>query len=92
MTLIRCPMNKMCNPNANYGPGANGVAGRQECYIPPFEDEAIAAVAAAHPDFVGVGPKVEANMCRNPVDGAHLSGDSNKQAAKDVAAYYMAHP
>jgi len=92
MTLIRCPMNKMCNPNADYGPGANGSAPRQDCYIPPFEDEAIAAVAQAHPDFVGVGPKVEANMCRNPVDGAHLSADSNKQAAKDVAAYYMAHP
>lgn len=92
MTLIRCPMNKMCNPNAMYGAGANGVAGRQDCYIPPFEDEAIAAVAAAHPDFVGVGPKVEANMCRNPVDGAHLSADSNKQAAKDVAAYYAMHP
>jgi hypothetical protein len=85
MTLIRCPMNMMCNPNADYGPGANGSAGRQDCYVPPYEDEAIAAVANAHPDFVGVGPKIEATMCRNPVDGAHLSADSNKQAAKDVA-------
>ena len=92
MTLIRCPMNKMCNPNADYGPGANPVAGRQDCYIPPFEDEAIAEVAAKHSDFVGVGPKVEANHCRNPIDGAHLNDDTNQQAAKDVAAYYMVHP
>jgi hypothetical protein len=92
MTLIRCPMNKMCNPNADYGPGANPVAGRQDCYIPPFEDEAIAEVAAKHPDFVGVGPKVEANHCRNPIDGAHLNDDTNQQAAKDVAAYYMMNP
>jgi hypothetical protein len=92
MTLIRCPMNKMCNPNADYGPGANPVAGRQDCYIPPFEDAAIAAVAAKHADWVGVGPKVEANACRSPVDGAHLSADTNKQAAKDVAAYYTLHP
>jgi hypothetical protein len=92
MTLIRCPGNKMCNPNADYGPGANPVAGRQDCYIPPFEDEAIAQVAAAHPDYVGVGPKVEANHCRMPIDGAHLNDDTNQQAAKDVAAYYMKNP
>ena len=92
MTLIRCPDNKMCNPNADYGPGANPVAGRQDCYIPPFEDEAIAEVAAKHPDFVGVGPKVAANHCRTPIDGAHLNDDTNQQAAKDVAAYYMMHP
>jgi hypothetical protein len=92
MTLIRCPSNKMCNPNAMYGAGANGSAGRQDCYIPDYEDAAIAEVAAKHPDFVGVGPKVEANACRNPVDGAHLSADTNKQAAKDVAMYYAMHP
>jgi hypothetical protein len=92
MTLIRCPGNKQCNPNAMYGAGANAVAGRQDCRIPDFEDAAIAQVAANHPDFVGVGPKTEANACREPVDGAHLSADTNKQAAKDVAAYYALHP
>ncbi len=92
MTLIRCPDNTMCNPNADYGPGANGSAGRQDCYIPPYEDEAIAQVAANHPDLVGVGPVIEAIACREPVDGAHLSGEANQQAAIDVAAYYAQHP
>jgi hypothetical protein len=88
MTLIRCPGNQMCNPNAKYGPGANMSAAIQDCYVPPYEDSAIAKVAAAHPDFVGVGPKVEASMCRSPVDGAHLSQASNAKAAQDIAAYY----
>ena len=92
MTMIRCPGNTKCNPNANYGPGANAVANRQDCYVPPFEDSAIAKVAANHPDFVGVGPKVEADACRNPVDGAHLSADTNKKAAQAIATYYAAHP
>ncbi len=92
MTMIRCPGNKQCNPNANYGPGANPVAGRQDCRVPDFEDSAIAKVAANHPGFVSVGPKTEADVCRNPVDGAHLSADTNKKAAKDIATYYAAHP
>ncbi len=92
MTMIRCPGNIKCNPNENYGPGANPVAGRQDCYVPPFEDSAIAKVAANHPGFVSVGPKVEADVCKNPVDGAHLSADTNKKAAQAVATYYAAHP
>jgi len=92
MTMIRCPNNQKCNPNANYGPGANSVAGRQDCYVPPYEDSAIEKFAALHPDFVGVGPKVEAPACRMPVDGAHLSADSNKAAALQIAKYYAQHP
>jgi len=92
MTMIRCPGNSKCNPNANYGPGANAVANRQDCYVPPYEDSAIAKVAANHPDFVGVGPKTEADVCRNPVDGAHLSSDTNKKAAQSIATYYAARP
>jgi hypothetical protein len=92
MTMIRCPGNSKCNPNANYGPGANAVANRQDCYVPSYEDSAIAKVAANHPDFVGVGPKTEADACRNPVDGAHLSADTNKKAAQAIATYYAAHP
>ena len=91
-TLIRCPGNQMCNPKAKYGPGANTSASIQDCYVPPYEDSAIAKVAAAHPDFVGVGPKVEASACRVPVDGAHLSQASNTKAAQDMAAYYKTMP
>ena len=92
MTMIRCPGNMKCNPNADYGPGANASAPRQDCYVPPFEDSAIARVAAAHPDFVGVGPKTEALACRMPIDGAHLSVESNQHAAQEIATYYAAHP
>jgi hypothetical protein len=88
MSQIRCPMNKMCNPNANYGPGANMSAPRQDCYIPEYQDAAYAQVAAEMPNLVGLGPKTEATACRQPVDGTHLSDASNTQAAKDVAAYY----
>ncbi len=91
-TLIRCPGNQMCNPNAKYGPGANTSASLQDCYVPPYEDSAMAKVAASHPDFVGVGPKVEASACRVPVDGAHLSQASNTKAAQDMAAYYKTLP
>ena len=80
------------NPGADYGPGANMSAPRQDCYIPPYQDSAYEKFAAASGGFVSVGPKTEANACRNPVDGTHLSGASNTQAAKDVAAYYAAHP
>jgi hypothetical protein len=92
MTMIRCPGNMKCNPNASYGPGANMSAPRQDCYVPPFEDSAIAKVAAAHPDFVGVGPKTEALACRMPIDGAHLSPESNQHAAQEISTYYAAHP
>jgi hypothetical protein len=92
MTMIRCPGNQKCNPNEDYGPGANQSAARQDCYVPPFEDSAIAKVAAAHPDFVGVGPKTEALACRMPIDGAHLSVESNQHAAEEIATYYAARP
>jgi hypothetical protein len=92
MTMIRCPGNQQCNANEDYGPGANTSAARQDCYVPPFEDSAIAKVAAAHPDFVGVGPRVEALACKDPVDGAHLSVDSNQHAAQAIATYYAARP
>ncbi|HWZ93357.1 MAG TPA: hypothetical protein VNW92_31070 [Polyangiaceae bacterium] len=92
MTMIRCPGNQMCNPNANYGPGANMTASRQDCYVPPYEDSALAKVASLHPDFVSVGPKVEALACRMPIDGAHLSVESNQHAAQVIATYYAAHP
>jgi hypothetical protein len=92
MTMIRCPGNQKCNPNEDYGPGANMSAARQDCYVPPFEDSAIAKVAAAHPDFVAVGPQVEALACKDPVDGAHLSVDSNQHAAQAIATYYAARP
>jgi hypothetical protein len=92
MPLVRCPGNTMCNPNADYGPGANPVAGRQDCYVPPFVDSAIAAVIAQHPEIVAAGPVIEAPACRQPIDGAHLSNEGNQYVAQQMADFYAARP
>jgi hypothetical protein len=88
--MVRCPMNKMCNKNYRPGPGANLDAGRQDCYVPPYEDSALVKVAQAHPDLVGVGPIMEATSCIN--NGAHLSGADNKAEAMSIAAFYASKP
>jgi hypothetical protein len=89
VTLVRCPDNMMCNPNADYGPGANDSAPRQDCYVPDYVDSAIAKVIAAQPGYLTSGPKLEMAMCNPSHDGAHMTGDGNQQAAKDYAAFYL---
>jgi hypothetical protein len=91
MPTVRCPQNKMCNPNAKPGPGANDGAGPEDCFIPPFEDAAIAKVVAAHADWVGLGPIVEATMC-NGGYGAHLTAADAKHAAMAIGAFYATRP
>jgi hypothetical protein len=91
MPTVRCPNNKMCNPNAKPGPGANEGAGPEDCYIPPFEDSALAKVVAAHADSVGLGPLVMATMC-NGGNGGHLTGADNKLAATAIGNFYKALP
>lgn len=91
MTLVRCPNNQMCNDDATYGqPGTNLVAAQQDCWVPDYQDAAIAKVAAQHAGFVGAGPKPQMMDC--PSDGAHMSPAGNTQAAKDLGAYYLARP
>jgi hypothetical protein len=92
MTLVRCPDNMMCNPGADYGPGANDSAGRQDCYVPPYVDSAIQKVIAANPGYVALGPQPEMAMCNPSHDGAHMTGAGNQQAATDIAAFYTAQP
>ena len=92
VTMVRCPMDMQCNPGANYGPGADAVAGRQDCQVYPYVDSAMAKVVAANSDFVGLGPKLEMAMCNPAHDGAHMTSAGNTQAAKDYAAWYVAHP
>ena len=91
MPTVRCPNNQMCNPNAKPGAGANEGAGPEDCYIPPFEDSAIAKVVAAHADSVGLGPIVMATMC-NGGYGAHLTATDNKLAATAIGNFYKALP
>jgi hypothetical protein len=92
MTLVRCPNNMMCNPGADYGPGANDTAGKQDCYVPPYVDTAIQKVIDANPTFVAHGPQPEMAMCNPSHDGAHMTGEGNTQAAIDIAAFYNAQP
>ncbi len=92
VTMVRCPMDMQCNPGANYGPGADTVAGRQDCEVYPYVDSAMAKVVAANSDFVGLGPRLEMAMCNPAHDGAHMTGAGNTQAAKDYAAWYVQHP
>jgi len=91
MPTVRCPDNRMCNPQAKPGPGANDGAGPEDCYIPPFEDSAISKVVAAHPDSVGLGPILTATMC-NGGYGAHLTAADNKLVATAMGNYYKALP
>jgi hypothetical protein len=91
-TLVRCPGDIMCNPNEDYGPGADLDVPDEDCYVPPYVDSAIAEVIAANADFVGLGPEPQATMCNNPVNGPHLSTASNTAAASAIAAYFVEHP
>ena len=92
MTYVRCPDNMQCNPNADYGPGANPVASRQDCRVTAEQDSAMDKVVAANPTFVAWGPKPEMAMCNPSHDGAHMTPEGNAQAATDIAAFYNAQP
>lgn len=92
MTMVRCPDNQQCNPNASIEPGANYSAAIQDCQVTDYQDAAMATVAAAHPGLVGVAPKFESPHCREPPDGAHLTPEDNAAAAQEIATYYAALP
>jgi hypothetical protein len=93
-TIVRCPGNKMCNPNAAVPPIAGVTdhnAGQQDCYVAPQQDDALAKVAAMFPGFVYVAPKWESPTCENPVNGAHLYHE-NPAIAKMIATWFMSNP
>lgn len=92
VTMVRCPGNMKCNPNQNYGAGADTAPGRQDCQVYPYVDSAMDKVVAANSDFVGLGPKLEMQMCNPSHDGAHMTGAGNTKAAQDYAAWYVQHP
>ena len=93
MTIVRCPGNKMCNPNAAVPPvmGTDHNAGQQDCYVAPYIDDALAKVAAMFPGFAYVAPKFESPTCENPVNGAHLYHE-NTAIAKTIATWFMSNP
>jgi hypothetical protein len=94
MTIVRCPGNTMCNPNAAIPPIAGVTdhnAGQQDCYVAPSQDDALAKVAAMFPGWAYVAPKFEAPACENPLNGAHLD-KQNTAIAKAIATYYVSHP
>jgi hypothetical protein len=94
MTIIRCPGNKMCNPNAAVPPIAGVTdhdSGQQDCYVAPSQDDALAKVAAMFPGWAFVAPKFESPNCENPINGAHIYNE-NVPVAKTIATYYMSNP
>jgi hypothetical protein len=88
---VRCPNNMMCNPGANYGPGADDSAAVQDCYVPDYEDSAYQKLVDADPTFVALGPKLQMAACNPAHNGAHMTAEGNTQAAVDMAAYYSMH-
>lgn len=92
MHMVKCPNDMMCNPGIQYGPGADDNVGRQDCYIPPYEDSAFAKAIAAQPGLLAMGPYPSMAECNPAHNGAHMTGAGNSQAAKDIAAYYNMHP
>ena len=89
LTIVRCPGDRMCNPNGIVPPmvGENYRADEEDCYVPPFIDDALAQVAAQFPGLVFVGPHFESPACASPVNGAHLYM-WDKQIAAEIGAYY----
>jgi hypothetical protein len=93
MTMIRCPNNMKCNPNQDYlAPDSDTNAGKQDCQVPDFADQAIAEVIAQDPGYLALGPQFEMTMCNPSHDGAHMSGTDNGIAADKIAAFYAAQP
>jgi hypothetical protein len=92
MPMTRCPGDTHCNPNANYGPGADTDVSRQDCYVAPYVDSALAKVVANHPGSVGLGPVLSATMCQVPPNGAHLSNADNMKVAQEISDFYKTLP
>jgi len=93
MTMIRCPNNMKCNPNQMYGIADSDTnAQHQDCQVPSYTDEAIAAVIAANPTYVALGPQFEMTMCNPSHDGAHMTGTDNGITATKMAEFYNARP
>jgi len=82
MTQVRGPANMAC-PTAPT-PGETIV-------VPPELDAAIDDVAAAHPGFVFVAPRVEARSCSDIQGGGpHLTTAGNTAAAVPLSSYFAA--
>jgi hypothetical protein len=75
LTMLRAPGNKSC--------------GSPMTVVAPFVDEAVAKVAAAHPDLVRVGPRLEAPSCEVFTKGGpHFTEAGMKEVARVYAAAY----
>ena len=86
MPMMRCPNNQHCNAMASYGPGANADPNREDCYVPPYQDSAMAKVAAAHPDSVGVGPVLMSKNCPSS-RAVHYGTPDNQIEANEIGAF-----
>jgi hypothetical protein len=82
MTQVRGPDNMLCPTAPTQG---------ETIVVPPELDDAIDDVAAAHPGFVFVGPRVEARSCSDIQGGGpHLTSAGNTAAAVPISSYFVA--
>lgn len=92
MTIIRCPSNGWCHlDKPALGPNTDHDATKQDCHVPDYVDEAIAAVAARHGNVVSALPKFESTGCAAQIDGIHLH-EQSAAAAAPIAAYFRGRP
>ena len=81
MTQVRGPHNMLCPTAPTQG---------ETIVVPPELDAAIDDVAAAHPGFVFVGPRVEARSCSDIQGGGpHLTSAGNTAAAVPISNYFV---
>jgi len=80
MTIVRGPGNVSCG---------NTTVVAENTLIPPYVDQALAAVAAASPDLVKVAPPFAANSCADfMATGPHLTAAGNAEMAQKIAAAF----
>ena len=81
MTQVRGPGNMLCPAAPTQG---------ETIVVPPELDDAIDDVAAAHPGFVFVGPRVEARSCSDIQGGGpHLTSAGNTAAAVPISSHFV---
>ncbi len=84
LTALRCA--STCGTLPAPGPDA------ATCIVRKVADDGLAAVAAARPSLVSVGPMFEDTDCSHwPNLGSHLTSDANKAMAQQIGSYFLTH-
>jgi len=82
LTVVRCPLSCGTPPPR---PG-------ETCYVEPYSDQALAAVAAKMPDLVTVGPKFQDDTCTDFLNlGTHMTTAATAATGIKIGTYYATH-